>query len=397
MSIRVTLGRFAAKPDTLHQFVYSFRCLIVSFLFLAVIFRPATAHASPPSVTIRQLHDVVQGGSGWFEITIDSEEKRLPVTLRLNRVAGTGAAIFDGGSLEILLTKSRDVQIHGLIGSEFPGALTLSAWLEGDSTPSASFFFDVLAANPEPRIFFDGHDVTNTVQEVIVGQQIQLNVILHPSLSIRSQSWYIGNPGDYSGGFLHTPLQGGPQPVILEGSTTRFHWLAPAKGRTVTYRLTLADGTIASAFVKFDVDGPSSVQVEIAPVQVVVAPGAVPNSSVLGLSGSGITFRAFYFLPEEMRRNFTWVQLIQFDNLQVKTHDGPLNCIPKSFPVSQLGTGLDTSYPYDTRNPTRDNPPLQLTPDAQEFSCTFSGLPGCLIQLPCRLAMSTGISLLTPF
>ena len=107
------------------------------------------------------------------------------------------------------------------------------------------------------------------------------------------------------------------------------------------------------------------------PVKVTVAPGAIPNSSVLGLAGSGITFRAGYFLPEEMLKNFIWVQLIQFDSLMVKTREGTLHCVPKSQPVAELGTGLDTSYPYDTRNPTRDNPPLQLTREAQEFSRMF--------------------------
>lgn len=366
-----TPGRPLKLLDT-HSIALSvFRFLLFTVLPLAIVSRPLWARDSLPSVTIRQLHEVVQGGSGWFEVNMDPEEKHLPLTLRLTCDVGVGAAAFEDGSTVLLLKRSKNIQVRGLIATDVPGAITISGWLEGAYTPVATLFFDVLAANPEPRIFYKGRDVTGDTLNVAVGQQIRLNVFLHPGLLIRSQSWSIGTSGDHTGGFLHTPLQGGPQPVVLEGPSTLFYWLTPGLGREVIYKLTLADGAIASAMVKFDIEGPFSTDVEVDVVRVVVAPSAVPNSSVLGLAGSGITFHARSYLPEGMLENFTWVQLVHSDYLEVRTKEDTLECTPQSQPFGELSPGLDTSYPYDTRNPTRDNPPLPLTSEAQEFSRSF--------------------------
>jgi hypothetical protein len=172
--------------------------------------------SSAPHVEIRQLHPVQQGGSGWFNIQIDSGGKEIPITLHMQHLAGTGAAAFANGSQQMSLKESDKVEVQGLVASDLAGGLTLTAWSDGEFTPLAISFFDVLAPLPSPPIFFAGRDVTDTNSPVSVGQQIVLNVPEHPRLAIREERWTIES-GEYVGGFVHTLTQGGPQPIALNG------------------------------------------------------------------------------------------------------------------------------------------------------------------------------------
>jgi len=338
--------------------------------FLLFVCPPGAAQAAFPSVSIQQIQDVRQGQTGTFEVQIAPAHGPHSVTLRISCDLGTGRAVFEDGSQETTLTNSATVRVRGITTSDFPGAVTLAAWPDGASIPAATVFFDVLADNLEPRIFFEGFDVTGTHQSVIVGQRVQLTVTLHPGSPVQSQEWAIGAPGDYTGGFLHTPIHGGPQPVVRQGSTTAFYWVTPGSDRTVNYRLLLTDGTAATAGVTFDVDGPASTQVDVDSERVVIDP-ATSNSSVLGMMGSGISFRARYFLPEGVLKNFIWVQVIESDFITVNNNGVRFHCVPKSQPTANFGAGLDTTYPYDTHNPTLDNPRIQLSSDIQEYSRSF--------------------------
>jgi hypothetical protein len=343
-------------------------CKIILIVLFPLVQCPSDkAQASLPTVTIHQLSEVWQGRTGEFEIKILPGEKPAPVILRLQAHSGAGRAAFADGSMEMTLNGSDTVYVRGLASSDLPGALTLTAWPEGAAMPAATAFFDVLAPTLDPRIFFNGFDVTGTRQTVAVGQRVQLTVVLHPGLPVLSQDWSIGDPGDYTGGFVHTPLHGGPQPVVRGGSTTSFYWVTPGLNRTVTYRLKLSNGLTEAAAVTFDVEGPSSVQVQVVSGQAMVAP-ATRNASQLGMLGPGISFRAGYFLPEELLRNFTWVQVIESDDITMKDSGVTMHCVPKSQPVAGRGAGLDTVYPYDTHNPTLDNPRLELTSDTPEYS-----------------------------
>ena len=349
----------------------SVRFVIIASSLLSIPARADVDHLSRnPFVAIQQTREVFQGQSGEFAIEITPSNGSHAVMLRLSCDVGTGRATFEDGSTEKLIKESGKVFVHGVTSSDLPGALTLTAWPEGASWPAATAFFDVIAPAPEPHIYLDGLDVTGTRQSVIVGQRIQLNVVLHPGLSVKKQEWWIGKQSDYTGGFVHTPFLGGPQPVIREGSATTFYWVTPGDDRTVVYRLTLANGTTASASVTFDIDGPSSTQVDVEADKVVLDPGS-SNSSVLGMMASGISFRARYFLPEGVSKNFIWVQVITSDVITVNSDGVRLHCVPKSEPVANFGAGLDTTYPYDTHNPTIDNPRIHLSSDIQQYSRVF--------------------------
>ncbi|HEY2119859.1 MAG TPA: hypothetical protein VGH37_11790, partial [Candidatus Acidoferrum sp.] len=113
------------------------------------------------------------------------------------------------------------------------------------------------------------------------------------------------------------------------------------------------------------------------PVEVAVGGGGSAsgaeqaNTSYLSFVGSGISFRAQYSLPEGFLRNYVWVQLVTRDLMVAKSGGTIDRCMPKSQPIPDAGAGLDTSYPYDSHNPTRDSPPVRLTPESQEISRKF--------------------------
>jgi len=241
----------------------------MSFAQLASTSQPPAV----PQVQIQQLHQVELGSSGWFTVTIAPTEKKLPITLRLRRLAGTGTATFADGSAEISLEGSNDVQVRGVVASDLAGGLGLTAWEEGESVPIATAFFDVVADAPSPRIFFNGRDITDNKESVVVGQRISLNVPQHPSLSVRQETWTIDSPGDYVGGFVRGLLQGGAQPVVRSGPSTAFYWAATGNHRRVTYSLILTDGQEVSASTSFDVDGPSYITMQVPPTEVVIGAG----------------------------------------------------------------------------------------------------------------------------
>lgn len=175
--------------------------------------------------------------------------------------------------------------------------------------------------------------------------------------------------------------------MVREGPATQFYWITPGENRAVRYELRLTNGVTAAAEVRFDVDGPWSAQVQVDSGKVMISQ-PTPSSSLLGMLEPGISFRARYYLPEGMLKNFTWVQLIQSDVMTIKDNGIALHCVPKSEPVTRVGAGLDTVYPYDTHNPTLDNPRIHLPSDITEYSREFrarmyllwtSGLPNSIV------------------
>jgi hypothetical protein len=166
-------------------------------------------------------------------------------------------------------------------------------------------------------------------------------------------------------------MQGGPQPVQLNGPATTFYWIAPGENRRVTYRLVLQDGQTVSATTTFTVEGPSHTTMEVPPAQVVVGPGNSPGISFMSFAGTGISFRAQYLLPEGSLPNYLWVQLVKRDVMVAKSQSALDRCVPKSQPIAEVGSGLDSNYPYDSHNPTRDSPPVVLNPEAEAITRKF--------------------------
>jgi hypothetical protein len=347
------------------------RLIVAGALCLAAVVPAGGQEAGArgePTIQLWQRTEVQQGGEGRFEVKLGPAQMRLPITIRIRRDVGTGAAVFEDGSTEKTIYGSQELRVRGRVASDMPGGLSLSAWREGDGMPAATIFFEVLPGTPEPRIYYRGRDITGQTEEVAAGQQIQLTVVLHPGAAVRKQEWEIGEPGESVGGFLHTPLRGGPQPVVHTGPTTTFYWKTRGTGKKVTYRLTMTDGKEVTATAWFDVTGPAQVRIDSEAEELVVGPSGSGQTSYMGFRGTGVTFHASYQLEPELRKNFIWVQLISLDRVVVTDSEGTMVCSPKAQPFANSSAGLDTNYPYDTRNPTHDSPPVELTDDAVEVT-----------------------------
>lgn len=94
-----------------------------------------------PRVEIRQLHQVEQGGSGWFKIQIDSCEKGIPITLPYTAPRGNRCGYVCEWFAATVAEECDEVEVRGLIASDLAGGLTLTAWSDGESTPLAISFF----------------------------------------------------------------------------------------------------------------------------------------------------------------------------------------------------------------------------------------------------------------
>jgi hypothetical protein len=349
--------------------------MVLSSLVLFVVVYGACGETSKEQseltkcqVELTQKSAVTLGGEGEFEVRIEPEGVWCEFILQLQTLTGTGAAEFEDGTTRKSMSGPGTVKVRGVIANDVPGGVTLTAISSSIAAPWPTAFFDVVAPTPAPRIFFRGRDITGETVQVVMGQQMLLSVTLHPSLEIRTQSWKIEDTGEYVGGFVHTPLHGGPQPVVLMGPTALFYWVRRGEHRKVTYTLALANGETAMAGATFDVSGPGYTRIESDPLKVILGPGIVGKTEYMVFAGTGISFDASYSLEPGLLRNYTWVQLISSDRIVVKSAEGTLRCVPKSQPVAEFGAGLDSSYPYDTHNPTRDSPPTRLTEDSDEIA-----------------------------
>ena len=65
------------------------------------------------------------------------------------------------------------------------------------------------------------------------------------------------------------------------------------------------------------------------------------------------------------------MQLVTHDEMKLRVGKQWKTCRPESQPQAELGAGLDTDYPYDWHNPTRDSPPIELQAGAEEISRRF--------------------------
>ncbi|HKW58074.1 MAG TPA: hypothetical protein VJN42_12020, partial [Candidatus Acidoferrum sp.] len=240
------------------------------------------------------------------------------------------------------------------------------------------------AANVKPKILLggsNGTDITNTTQNVVVGQQIILygSYALPSGSTFTNQSWTIPNAWtDTSqpqttvvGGFNVASdfSTGGPTPVTTTTQrTTTFYWVAAASSQTITFTLNYKDanGTVqhAAATTTFTVNGPTSLVIQTPEGQITVNPGPVlqfggPNSNPT----DGITFSASATPPTGFSNSFFWAQLILGDTFTFTTTGGTTQVCT----VNSLG--LDNTYPY---YPPKDSPFFSLSSGDTKSTRNFS-------------------------
>jgi hypothetical protein len=267
------------------------------------------------------------------------------------------------------------VQSNGDFGSGFV------ATNPGQSNTGSNTATVEAAPAPAPRIIFNGHDITGTAQNVVVGQQIGLSVSGLPTgVSVTSQTWapaaigtgqvtlgsIVGgyNASAASGQIVNSPPLSSNTPTSTGTSyNITFYWTQTGSGQyKITYSYCLSSGNCSDpqqATATFNVGGPTgnlllqaNMLTDGSGVQVLPNGGAPILSTTgipLGAGSVGITFSTNATAPTGYNQSFTWVQLLTSLQYQFVNSAGPFSQYPA--PVS----GLDNSFPYTSASSTTTN------------------------------------------
>jgi hypothetical protein len=227
-----------------------------------------------------------------------------------------------------------------------------SCWVQaqpGQSATSNSEQVQVIAAAPPvPQIVFNGTNVANNgtpscpgnVACVFVGQQIGLTAVvpnLPSGVTVQSYTWSQPD-GTVVGGYTPSTATGTVQKFpaaqtgscqTLSESCLMFYWVDQASSRTITLSYTLSAGAGNSATVTFNVGGPTSVSIAVAPSplnpaaiqfgqSIIVGQGLVlafGNGALMGGQQPGITLNASAVLPGGNQGQYSWTQLLATYNV----------------------------------------------------------------------------------
>jgi hypothetical protein len=216
------------------------------------------------------------------------------------------------------------------------------------------------SATVNPAIYMNGQNITNTTQNVVVGQQIALTAVysLANDEVVSDQSW---NPqGQFVGGYNPSNSSGSVTPADLTHDSTTFYWIASSgtSSFNVTFDLNLVDvSQTLEALASFKVAAPTSVNVSVTPGNWAINSGPLLQ---LGSNGDpsniGMAFQASANAPTGATNNFIWVQIMNRFTIKVFSGSQSVTCTSPKVP------GLDGRYPYATGSTTNDNPDVALVP-----------------------------------
>jgi hypothetical protein len=213
--------------------------------------------------------------------------------------------------------------------------------------------------------------INTQTQSVVVGQQISISSevdYLPAGVSIRSQIWTFSSAsGSYVGNFLQTdtggPPSGSAPPPVVNGQDLAFYFVDGGSGIKVTYTATLTDMKQVTNYTLFDVARPTATgilatsgpqgNIRVGPAN--INGNQYPWALYYGLgttSNYAMKFAAQYTEPAGYTGGkMQWVQTGQ--SALATTRDGQTSV--------KTCSGLDTSYPYDTKNTTYDSPATPLS------------------------------------
>lgn len=258
-------------------------------------------------------------------------------------------------------------------------------------------------ANVLPSILLGGSsgtDITDTTQNVVVGQQIVLygKYTLPSDYTFKSLSWTIPGTGSTPPTAISNftvsadSTSGGPVSLTtnqLNQQQISFYWTIPTQANTpntVTFTLNFTDNLNQSQSVpvtaKFNVAGPSNPNVVTCggnvpsgncpngasgPLgQVVINTSNTPSTLGLGNATSsnvGIIFNASATPPSGYSNSFTWVQLLTANTIAI-TATPSVSCVQITIPQNASGTGFDdgggAGFPYGSGASVNDNPDFPL-------------------------------------
>ncbi len=242
--------------------------------------------------------------------------------------------------------------------------------------------------------YFNGQNLSNQTQTVVVGQQIQLIGVSNLPGAFQ-QAWSVSS-SSYVGGYnvVCTPNQdcesptasqsclvdqnamsaSNPNGCLPQGTTklimdaqtlTIYFTQVPAGPVTVTYAL-YGQGynPVAMATTTFNVVGPTGTGVSVFLLKgPAIAPGPPPLLQ-LGSSKPGIGFQGSATPPTGYAGNFGFVQIVSSASLVYGYPNGTFRTCG--------GSGLDTTYPYDEFPNPPQTASVYDTPSVQLNSSTYT-------------------------
>lgn len=204
----------------------------------------------------------------------------------------------------------------------------------------------------------DGTDITNTTRDVVVGQKISLTTEVLPSgTTFSNPQWTI--PGTRIADYVVTCNGTGTPPQCqnptsgvvtqlsdLTTSTMDYYWVDGGDGRQVQYTIAINSQTVTGTST-FNVKRPTaSVTTSTGSVQVGTAWGFLSMSFGTPTT-PGISFSQSVTMPSGFTGSTQWVQIA---NALRRRQDNAGNW------ERAQGSGIDTTYPYDSGTSTSDSP-----------------------------------------
>lgn len=288
-----------------------------------------------------------------------------------SQVNYTSSAHWSSSNTSIATVQSTGSSSPGLVSGIAVGTATLTAFAPVPSEeplpecPTTCPIEDVTATGPAPVTPLillggsSGTDITNTTQNVVVGQQIVLyaKYTLPSGESVTSQSWDPGNGSTIVGGYNASPASGSVVTAQTNAQSTTFYWVTPGTS-TITFDLTLSGSSSAiPATATFNISAPSPATPTLSlptngQLYVDTLTGCTNNPSgpnlvfgnisgpVPGCPGTYTGQPGIAFSPPTASTpagNFFFVQTVNSDTVNYNS----LTCSAIS--------GLDGAYPYQSK------------------------------------------------
>jgi hypothetical protein len=242
---------------------------------------------------------------------------------------------------------------------------------------------------PSVEIWKDDKDITDQVQDVVVGERIKLKAVVYPEdKSPKQGEWSIGSITPKSGGtykekkFLKDFLVSGEEGKVIElkgeelkEPEIKFHWWDEGKNIKIKYK-TVVDGKEVTGESTFNVRKP-----------VITMSAETPQGSSYCGPIEGARDNVFYETPGKTTIKFTrteipedfpgetqYVQVVHEVGCMLKGQTAlPFTTIKnkkeiRSFCGEVDHTGLDTEYPYTKEREALDTPGFDFGTRDQEMS-----------------------------
>ena len=321
---------------------------------------PVVSSISPSSIPAGVPTRMTATGTGFGQAA--TLEFSVPSNFTVSNVSSSATqAVADvtpqaAGTYTVDVKETRDVAgfAYGQPGAK--GETPKSATKEVEVVTGGRIYFTTSGRVPGTC----DSDITNQTVSVIVGQQINLCAKDDAGTPLRSATWTV--PGYLVAGYAPSLSAAvGPTNADLSAVAPTFYWASGNATYAVMMGGTTQSGTPVGAKATFMVAAPIGAlsATSLGPPGVTIGnagdPGcgfAFPNFCVhYGGQGSpALTFSHSFTVPSGFSGQFLWVQTVKTG--VSRTDPSGIT----SFSGCASSFVLDTTYPYDTNNPTTDSP-----------------------------------------